>query len=149
MIVRPLLVLYTAAVALIAFWPVPVDQGMRFVVLHLAAFIRGNGLLWLQYEHMEFSANVLLFIPLGLLVTLAIGPRPARWLPPLSCLLASVVIEVVQFTMLQQRYPTLSDVIANTLGGVLGWLIALAFLRAANTERRSSLQAVEPQVVDN
>lgn len=149
MIVRPLLVVYTAAVALIAFWPVPVDQGMRFVVLQLAAFIRGNGLIWLQYEHMEFSANVLMFIPLGLLVTLAVGPRLARWFPPLSCLLASVVIEVVQFTMLQQRFPTLSDVIANTLGGVLGWLVALAFLRVVNTERRSSRQIAEPLVVDN
>lgn len=149
MIVRILLALYAAAVALIAFWPAPVDQGMRFVVLQLAAFLRGSGLLWLQYEHIEFSANVLLFIPLGLLVTLVVGPAQVRWFPPLSCLLASMVIELVQFTMLQQRFPTLSDVIANTVGGALGWLIALGFRRVATTEGRSSRQAAEPQVVDN
>lgn len=136
MVVRLLLAAYSAAVAVIAFWPVPVDQGMRIGVLRFAAFVRGNGFIGLQYEHMEFTANLLMFIPLGLLLTLALRPIPARWLPPLACLIASAMIEFVQFTLLPQRFTTVSDLIANTIGGVLGWLIALAVARPANATGR-------------
>lgn len=132
MVVRLLLAVYTAAVTVIAFWPVPVDQGMRVGVLRFAAFVRANGFIGLQYEHIEFTANLLMFIPLGLLLTLALRPRPARWAPPLVCLVASTLIELVQFTLLPQRFTTMSDVIANTIGGALGWLIALAVVRLAN-----------------
>lgn len=129
LVVRLLLGVYTAAVTVIAFWPVPVDQGMRVGVLRFAAFMRGNGFIGLQYEHIEFTANLLMFIPLGLLLTLALRPRSARWVPPLACLFASALIELVQFLLLPQRFTTVSDVIANTLGGALGWLIALAMVR--------------------
>jgi glycopeptide antibiotics resistance protein len=132
LVVRLLLAVYTAAVTVIAFWPVPVDQGMRVGVLRFAAFVRANGFIGLQYEHIEFTANLLMFIPLGLLLTLALRPRPARWVPPLAGFVASMLIELVQFTLLPQRFTTVSDVIANTIGGALGWLIALAVVRLAN-----------------
>jgi glycopeptide antibiotics resistance protein len=132
LVVRLLLAVYTAAVTVIAFWPVPVDQGMRVGVLRFAAFVRANGFIGLQYEHIEFTANLLMFIPLGLLLTLALRPRPARWVPPLAGFVASMLIELVQFTLLPQRFTTVSDVIANTIGGALGWLTALAVVRLAN-----------------
>ena len=55
-------------------------------------------------------------------------------MPPLACLIASAVIELVQFTLLPQRFTTVSDLVANTLGGALGWLIASALVRPANAE---------------
>lgn len=134
MVVRLLLAMYTAAVAVIAFWPVPVDQGVRLGVLRFSAFVRGNGFIGLQYEHIEFTANLLMFIPLGLLLTLALRPRSAPWLPPIACLIASAVIELVQYTLLPQRFTTVSDLVANTLGGASGWLIALAVVRLAKRE---------------
>ncbi|MBT2498961.1 VanZ family protein [Agromyces sp. ISL-38] len=138
MVIRLLLTVYIAAVGVIAFWPVPVDQGMRIGVLRFAAFVRGNGLIGLQYEHIEFAANVLMFIPLGLLLTLALRPRLARWVPPLACCAASAMIELVQFTLLPQRFTTVSDVIANTLGGAIGWLIVSAVVRVANAKGRQA-----------
>jgi hypothetical protein len=129
LVVRLVLAIYAAAVAVIAFWPVPVDQGIRVGVLRFAGIMRRNGLIGLQYEHIEFTANLLMFIPLGLLLTLALRPRAARWVPPVACFAASALIELVQFTVLPQRFTTVSDLIANTLGGALGWLIALAVVR--------------------
>lgn len=130
MVVRILLVLYAVAVLPIAFWPTPVDQAFRGWVLQFAAFVRENGLIWLQYEHIEFTANILMFVPLGLLLTVELrSSRLRSWLPPVVGLAASVLIEAVQLVLLPERFTTAFDVVANTSGALLGWLIALPFLR--------------------
>lgn len=70
----------------------------------------------------------MLFVPLGLLVTIA-WPRTRAWVVVLLGLVLSVTIETVQM-MLPSRFPTLSDVIANTVGAGVGWLIARTIARA-------------------
>lgn len=73
-----------------------------------------------------FGANILLFVPIGILL-------PLRW-PRLdrlgivtligACL--SAAIEVTQFYLNSGRVAQLDDVIFNTLGGVIGWTLVRA-----------------------
>jgi hypothetical protein len=53
---------YVIALALIAFWPAPVDSGAGPL---LRAVTRVFPLL--TYARIEFGANILLFVPLGFL----------------------------------------------------------------------------------
>ena len=74
---------------------------------------------------LEFLANIVLFVPLGLLVAVA-WPRLRPWRVVLLGFAVSFTIELVQ-TLLPSRFPTISDVIANTVGAALGWAAAARF----------------------
>jgi VanZ family protein len=70
----------------------------------------------------ERAANVLLFVPAGLLLSCALRgwPRVAVWG---LCVAASAGTELVQ-TVLPGRDPTGLDVLANGLGAAVGVLLA-------------------------
>ena len=70
----------------------------------------------------EFLANIVLFVPLGVLVAVA-WPRARPWSVVLVGFAVSVTIELVQM-LLPSRFPTISDVIANTVGAAVGCLLA-------------------------
>ena len=74
-----------------------------------------------MYVALEFSANVAMFVPFGMLVWLALA-RPRWWIVMLLGFATTVTIELVQGA-LPSRYSTLSDVIANTLGTAIGLLL--------------------------
>nr|WP_281370332.1 VanZ family protein [Microbacterium pseudoresistens] len=89
------------------------------------------------YTIMEFLANVALFVPLGLLLALA-WPRLRMWLIIIAGLVASSTIELVQMT-LPSRFPTLSDVAANTLGTAIGCAAVFLVRYLLSDDRESSL----------
>jgi VanZ family protein len=66
----------------------------------------------------EFLANVVLFVPFGLLLAASI-PRWSPWAIIGVGLVASVAIELVQLGI-PSRVSTVSDVIANTAGTAIG-----------------------------
>lgn len=115
---------YLLALALIAFWPSPVDQGVDVinswpVRLLESAFglSRPEG-----YDIVQVAANVVLFVPLG---WLAVALTRARWWQvTLVGFLLSSGIEVGQALLRPDRFATVSDVVANTLGTALGALTA-------------------------
>jgi VanZ family protein len=80
----------------------------------------------------EFVANVVMFVPFGVLVWLAFA-RPRWWVVVLLGLATTVTIELVQSTM-PSRYSTVSDVVANTLGAAAGVLLVRSV--AARAVRR-------------
>lgn len=85
---------------------------------------------------LEFLANVALFVPIGLLLPLA-WSRLRLWQVVLIGLLMSGLIESVQGFM-PSRFPTISDVIANSLGALVGGMIVvLARLALAGRPARS------------
>jgi glycopeptide antibiotics resistance protein len=135
---RITLAVYLFALALIAFWPVPVDGAAKGTLDIITAWCATHGLGIITYAHIESTANVLLFVPLGMLLTLLL--RPSRfWMPPLICFAASVFIELSQGALLAHRFASLGDVIANTIGGLVGTAIALATRRSpASPERPTS-----------
>ncbi|OQO90608.1 VanZ family protein [Saccharomonospora piscinae] len=97
----------------------------------------------------QFSMNVLLFVPLGVIV-LALWRRGARF-ATLSGLGLSLLVEITQLTAnfgtapYAYRIFDVDDLMANTAGAALGWLAARLFvvlrrLRATNAaapERRT------------
>ena len=93
---------------------------------------------WFGYAALEFSANIALFVPLGFLIFFLL-PRSRWWLALLVCPALSIVIEVIQGLALSQRFATVSDVVANTLGGLVGALVALALRRVVNARDRRLL----------
>jgi len=88
---------------------------------------------WSRGLSTEFIANILLFVPLGLLLRLAL-PR-ATWAG--AVLLGgavSVAIEVLQ--VLGPRVSDPRDVVANTLGALIGAVVAATIAAVAGGVRR-------------
>jgi glycopeptide antibiotics resistance protein len=105
--------------------PVPLDQGYSSSIERLLGVLHRNGVpTWFGYNRLEFSANVLMFIPVGFLLTLLL-PRKAWWLSILICLALSGGIEYTQSLLLTERFATVLDVIANSSGAVIGVVIAV------------------------
>jgi acetyltransferase-like isoleucine patch superfamily enzyme len=135
-----LLTLYLATLACIGFWPTAVDRPLIAFVDDVLSSLDGNALTaGIEYKHVESVANVILFVPLGLLVALLV---PARrwWLAATVGLTASAAIETIQFLLLSQRTASLRDVATNTLGAILG----AAAIRLARIQRRAPNLAPVP-----
>ncbi|GHF11712.1 VanZ family protein [Pseudolysinimonas yzui] len=89
---------------------------------------------WVRLGSPEFVANILLFVPLGLLVRLAV-PR-AGWVGAVVAGGAvSIAIEVLQ--MWSPRVSDPRDVVANTLGAAAGALIGVVVSAVARRTQRS------------
>lgn len=93
------------------------------------------GIAWFGSGWIEFGANILMFVPLGFLLTLLFR-RP--WFGVVLALVLSAAAEVAQI-VIPSRQPTARDIVANTLGATVGaalaWLIVL---------RRGRRTAAEP-----
>ena len=128
---RAYLLAYTLLLTGIAFWPVPVDRGAGPLLRLITRAIPV-----LTYDRIEFAANILLFVPLGLLLTLILVRN--RWLVLPVAFLATVAIECVQALLLDARTPSILDIIANTAGACIGIVLAVFIdaLRASYRPRR-------------
>ena len=125
-----LCVLWLVSVALIVLSPSPVDTGSAALLRRALAALHRRGVpTWLDYSFVEFTANIVMFIPLGLFFFI-LAPRGWRWLGPLVGLLLSSVIELTQLLLLPQRVATPYDVVANSFGALTGTIIAWGMLRA-------------------
>lgn len=114
------LALYLVGLAFIGAWPSPVDRPLAGLLRDVIDAVRGYPLTaGITYMHVEGAANVLLFVPLGVIVALLL-PTRRWWLAAVSGALISAAIETVQYLALSQRTASLGDVVNNTLGAVLG-----------------------------
>ena len=101
-------------------------------VLALAPGIEGKG---------EILANILLYLPLGLAITVYFCSRRMQIhriliLVLVICFTISYFCEVLQF-FLPSRFPSWRDVASNTMGGILGSLCV--FVWAQKVSRSSCL----------
>ena len=131
---------YLLVLAVVVFLPAAEADRFTGVVGWLALQVGRLGVpVDSAYLVLEFTANVVLFLPFGLLAAMAY-PR----LRPVAVVVlgsaSSVVIELVQLTI-PSRYATVSDVIANTIGAALGWLIFAAVSRGTARSAQSSAEA--------
>ena len=125
-----LLLAYAGIVLLATMWPTPLDQGYEESISRLLAVLHRNGIPdWFGYSKLEFSANILMFVPIGFLVALLL-PWRVWWLVFLLAPAFSVGIEFTQASLLAERFATPVDVVANSLGAVIG-AIAAALVRSA------------------
>ena len=71
---------------------------------------------------LDFAANVVMFMPLGLALALWTG---RRWRTVAICMAVTMFIEAMQVRVVAGRDSSLGDLIANTLGGWIGAELAL------------------------
>ena len=123
------LVVCVAVILLATMSPTPLDRGYESAIDKLLGILHQRGVPeWFGYNKLEFSANVLMFAPLGFLLALLL-PRKRVWLAYLLVPAFSALIEFLQASLLAERFGSLTDVAANTIGGYLGAVVAM-LLRA-------------------
>ncbi|WP_082499703.1 VanZ family protein [Arthrobacter sp. Leaf145] len=130
---RLALVGYIACILVVAFWPTPVDKPIHGTLTAILDYLHHRGIpTWLSYTFVEASANVVLFVPLGLIF--AVTFRSQAWWK-LACLasLASITLELGQLLFLAARFASILDVVTNTSGAVIG----IAAARTASKRRTS------------
>ena len=71
---------------------------------------------------LDFAANIVMFIPLGLALALWSG---RRWRTVAICMAVTMFIEAMQVRIVVGRDSSLGDLVANSLGGWLGAELAL------------------------
>lgn len=121
--------------ALIAFWPSPVDQPVQGQLTEGLIFLHAHGIpAWFNYGFVEAAANVLLFVPLGVVASLAFVDK-RWWQIGVFGFLVSSCIELGQFLFLHNRFASLQDVVTNTSGAVIGALLAVYTLKRLQARR--------------
>jgi hypothetical protein len=70
----------------------------------------------------DVVANIVLFIPLGFAFALALN---RRWWPLATCVTTTVLIELLQIRVVPGRDASLSDILANSLGALVGVELAV------------------------
>ncbi|MET0830733.1 MAG: VanZ family protein [Microbacterium sp.] len=117
---------YVIVLTLIALWPVPVDSGAGPILRLVSRVIPV-----LTYARIEFAANILLFVPLGVLLALILQHR--HLVVPIA-FIATVTIESLQALMIDRRTPSVMDIIANLAGACIG-LVIVAFVEWRRARR--------------
>lgn len=113
-----LLGVYVFALTLIAIWPVPVDRGAGPAIRVITRIFPV-----LTYARIEFGANILMFVPLGVLLALILRQR---FLVVPIAVVTTVTIESVQGIALALRTPSVMDIVANVTGACIGLLLVTA-----------------------
>ena len=138
------LVAYLAAVARITLLPKPAPDATFDVVRVVLARLVEHGVP-LTYPVLEAVANVLLFVPFGVLVGLLL--RRARVVVVLATT-TSAAIELSQLLFLPSRVATVQDVVLNTLGAVVGVGLLRVLARRRPSSRPSAHFGDGPPRVD-
>lgn len=126
---RLLLLVMLMPLALIAFWPSPVDAPVRGQLSDILQFLQRHGIAaWFTYQIVEATANVVLFLPVGFMASLAY-PEKRWWQIMALGLVMSSSIELGQLLFLHNRFASPSDLVTNTGGAVIGCLLALLALK--------------------
>lgn len=125
------LVAWSAVVVRVTLWPKPAPDDTFDVVRAVLAWLQERGV-GLTYAVVEAVANVVMFVPFGVLVGLLL---PRRWWAVALGALTSAAIELAQLAFLPSRVPTVQDVVMNTLGAAVG--VALLAAYGARRARRT------------
>ena len=124
------LAVYLAFVGVVTLDPTPPDTVTNPWVLRLLELVP------IGYDTLEFVANIGMFVPIGVLITLLSGHA---WLALAVGVALTCGIEFTQ-QFLPERFTDVSDLLANTLGAALG---ALAVAAAARVIRRRTRTATD------
>lgn len=116
---------FLAGLALLTLTPSRVEDALPNQLDLVLAVSHRLGWTSLDFTRLEILANVLVFVPVGILAFLLL-PRRVWMLSLLVGPVLSVSIEAAQRVALPHRAATVSDVIANSAGATAG--VALAVL---------------------
>ncbi|MFN8197527.1 MAG: VanZ family protein [Nakamurella multipartita] len=137
------LVAFVLIIAVITMWPGPPAPGGQSWLREYLQRAHAHGLpRWISFGKIEFASNIVMFVPLGLCGALALARH--RWLVVPAAALASATIETIQLVALPARYATVRDVVANTTGALIGYLLALATLAYLRRRARARSSVQQP-----
>lgn len=147
---HPILSLATVAYLVLVGWltlsPQSGIEEQSIVWLFVDFFQRFPATDWLTFSAVEFLANIALFVPFGLFLVLLLGRRQ-WWLAIVLSVLTTVGIEFTQ-QFVSGRVTDPRDILANSLGGAIGAVLALiltyAKARRLRTERRVAHPRTQP-----
>lgn len=88
---------------------------------------------WLDFNRLEFLANIGLFVPVGMFLLLLFGTRQ-WWLAGAASFALTLFIETVQRDI-PGRVSDPRDVLANTAGGLIGVVVATVLTLPATIAR--------------
>jgi len=130
---------YLTVLVAASLWPQHIDgQGLLASITNqiLGFTSTVSWLRWFNYDKLEALANVVLYVPLGLF--LAVSSHKAKpWLLCFVPVLVSFLTESSQMLFLPERYATVTDVLFNSLGGVMGIFTVVSIrqlMRSSRTE---------------
>jgi glycopeptide antibiotics resistance protein len=122
-------VVYLAVVGWITLGPQPIDTGNSYWLWRALRFFSSHdSTRWLTYDRVEFLANVAMFVPIGIFFVLLFGRR-LWFMSVISGVLLTLAIEFAQ-RFIPGRVSDLRDLVANSLGTVVGVLVALVLTQA-------------------
>jgi glycopeptide antibiotics resistance protein len=130
---------YLGLVGWITLGPQPLDtHDQRLLARILSLLGNHEATKWVTYNLVEFSANVAMFVPLGVFFLLLLG-RKRAWLAMLLGVILTVGIETAQI-FIAGRVSDPRDVLANSAGALIGVIAALivttpAAMRARRAQR--------------
>lgn len=126
---------YSCLVLLVTLWPAPPDPAHVPLVQRLLDRLHGIGVpAAFDLAALELWANVAMFVPLGALLAAWRRLPRSPWLAVPAGLAFSATIETIQL-LLPQRYPSLQDVGANTLGTAIGTAAVVAVVAVVAAAR--------------
>lgn len=135
---------FFAGLALLTLTPERVERSLPNLLDLVLSAAHRIGWESLDFTRLEVIANVLVFVPIGILAFILVPRR--TW--PLAIVLGpalSLSIEGVQRFMLPHRAATLTDVVANSGGALIGVTLAIAgtllFAPRFSQQRPSTLEA--------
>ncbi|CAN5535722.1 hypothetical protein BH10ACT4_BH10ACT4_03990 [soil metagenome] len=122
-------VVYLAVVGWITLGPQPINTGNGYWLWRVLRFFSSHETTrWLTYDRVEFLANVAMFVPIGVFFVLLFGRR-LWFVSVISGVMLTVAIEVAQ-QFIPGRVSDVRDLVANSLGTVVGVLAALVLTQA-------------------
>lgn len=127
-------VIYCVVAGFIVFWPSPVDAPASGMLFDLGPWLRQHGVpsSFANYNSIEFTANIIMFVPAGFIMAMLLAPRLGWVLLGFvsvgSGVAVSGLIETIQGSFLPARVADPRDIYANSIGTVVGLLCALVVL---------------------
>jgi len=120
-------VLYLLGVARMTLWPNFASTGQLDALRSFTGWLTGHGVP-VTYDGLEAAANVVMFVPFGVLGGLLVDRRHRGAVIVAGCAV-SAAIETSQLLFLPTRVATVQDVVLNTAGAAVG-LLGLAAVAA-------------------
>lgn len=126
---------YLAFVAWLTLTPQPIGPSDVRLIRRVLDELHERGIAEsIDYTRLEFLANIALFVPIGMFLLLLFGA--GGWiLAGLGSFATTAFIETVQRSI-PGRVPDERDLLANTIGGLIGVVVALVLTMPATLRRR-------------
>ena len=142
---HPILSLATIAYLVLVGWvtlsPQSGIEEQSIVWLFVEFFGQFPATEWMTFSTVEFLANIALFVPFGLFFVLLLGRRQ-WWLAIVLSVATTIGIEFTQ-QFIGGRVSDVRDIVANSVGGAVGAILALVLTYAKARKIRNERRRVQ------